>query len=175
MSGKGKMNSKLEKRINEQMNAEFYSAYLYLSMSAYCQCLNLSGFANWMYVQFQEEHSHAIRIYRYLNERGGRVELGAVEKPPAEWDGIIEVFRAVCAHEEEVSELINDLVDLAIEEKDHATVSMLNWYVDEQVEEVATASDLVAQLEMIEGKGPALLMLDRELRQRHFVEEARKK
>ena len=165
------MNAKVEKKINEQINAELYSAYLYLSMSAYCESLNLSGFANWMYVQFQEENSHAMKFYRYLNERGGRVELSAIEKPPASWGNVIEVFREVYAHEVKVTGLINELVDLAIQEKDHATVNMLQWYVDEQVEEEANASDLVAQLEMIEGKGSALLMLDRELKQRVFVDE----
>ena len=165
------MNAKVEKKINEQINAELYSAYLYLSMSAFCESLSLSGFANWMYVQFQEENSHAMKFYRYLNERGGRVELEAIEKPPASWDNVIEVFREVYAHEQKVTALINDLADLAIQERDHATVNMLQWYVDEQVEEEANASDLVAQLEMIEGKGSALLMLDRELKQRVFVDE----
>lgn len=165
------MNSKVEQKINEQINAELYSAYLYLSMAAYCESINLGGFANWMYVQYQEETSHAMKFYRYLNERGGRVSLAAIEKPQAEWKNVIDVFKEVYAHEQKVTALINDLVDLAIQEKDHATANMLQWYVDEQVEEEANASDLVAQLEMINGQGSALLMLDRELKQRTFVDE----
>lgn len=164
------INEKVERKINEQINAELYSAYLYLSMSAYCQSINLAGFANWMYVQYQEETSHAMKFYRYLNERGGKVVLTAIDKPQTEWKNVVDVFKNVYEHEQKVTGLINALVDTATAEKDHATVNMLQWYVAEQVEEEANASELVAQLELIEGKGPALLMLDRELRQRVFVD-----
>jgi len=164
------MNTKVEKKLNEQINAELYSAFLYLSMAAYCQSLNLSGFANWMYVQYQEETAHAMKFYRYLNERSGKVVLEAIAKPPVEWKNVIDVFRNVYEHEQKVTGLINALVDVASEERDHATVNVLQWYVAEQVEEEANASDLLAQLEMIEGKGPALLMLDRELKLRVFVD-----
>ena len=164
------INDKVERKINEQINAELYSAYLYLSMSAYCQSINLAGFANWMYVQYQEETSHAMKFYRYLNERGGKVVLTAIDKPQTEWKNVVDVFKNVYEHEQKVTGLINALVDTATAEKDHATVNMLQWFVAEQVEEEANASELVAQLELIEGKGPALLMLDRELKQRVFVD-----
>lgn len=164
------INDKVERKINEQINAELYSAYLYLSMSAYCQSINLAGFANWMYVQYQEETSHAMKFYRYLNERGGKVVLAAIDKPQTEWKNVVDVFKNVYEHEQKVTGLINALVDTATAEKDHATVNMLQWFVAEQVEEEANASELVAQLELIEGKGPALLMLDRELKQRVFVD-----
>jgi ferritin len=165
------INKKVEQKINEQINAELYSAYLYLSMAAYCESSNLPGIATWLYVQFQEETAHAMKFYRYLNERGWRVVLTAIDKPQSEWKDLIDVFKNVYEHEQKVTGLINDLVDVAAAEKDHATVNMLQWYVAEQVEEEANASGLLAQVEMIGGKGSALLMLDRELKQRVFIDE----
>ena len=166
------ISKKVEKELNKQINAELYSAYLYLSMSAYFEFENLKGFANWMRVQAQEELTHAMKIYDYLNERGGRVELAEVAAPKTSWQGVIEVFEDTYRHEQKVTKLINNLVDVAAEEKDYATVNFLQWFVSEQVEEEASSSAILEQLKLIDGKGPALLMIDRELKQRVFVPPA---
>jgi len=122
----------VEKALNDQINAEFYSAYLYLSMMAYFESVNLAGFATWMKAQTQEEIMHAMKMYDFVNERGGRVILQAIEAPPAEWDSPLAAFEAAYAHEQIVTGRINDLVNLAIEEKDHATNAFLQWFVNEQ-------------------------------------------
>lgn len=166
------LNKKIEKKINEQINEELFSAYLYLAMSAYCEDINLPGFANWMSVQFEEEQFHAMKFINYINERGGRVELEALEKPQVEWDNMIDVFEATLKHERHITSKINEIVDLAIEERDHATVSFLNWYVDEQVEEEDTAEGILDQLKMINGQGNGMLMLDREMAARTFTPPA---
>ena len=163
------LNKKLELELNKQVNAEFYSAYLYLSMSAFLATKNLSGFSNWMKVQFEEEQFHALKLYQYILDRGGRVELEIIEKPKTKWKNILNVFEEVLAHEEKVTSLINNLVDVAMQEKDHATVNMLQWFVAEQVEEEANVSDILDQLKLIEGKGSGLFMLDREAKQRIFT------
>jgi ferritin len=160
----------MEEAVNRQINAEFYSAYLYLSMAAYFEDRNLGGFANWMIVQAKEEKFHAMKLYRYLNERGGRVKLMTIEDPEFEWDSVLKVFEEAYAHEQKVTGMINDLVDLAISEKDHATRSMLQWYVDEQVEEEATAENIVERLKMIKDHSPSILMMDREMGSRSFNE-----
>ena len=167
------LSKKLEKELNEQINAEFWSAYLYLSMAAYFEDKNLSGFANWMKVQYQEEISHVMKFFDYINERGGRVELKPIEAVKTEWKDEIEAFEETFAHEQKVSALINNLVNIAIEEKDHATNNMLQWYVSEQVEEEANANDLLQQLKMLDGNKHGLLMLDRELKQRTFIDETK--
>lgn len=166
------LNKKLELELNKQVNAEFYSAYLYLSMSAFLATKNLSGFSNWMKVQFEEEQFHALKLYQYILDRGGRVELEIIEKPKTKWKNILNVFEEVLAHEEKVTSLINNLVDVAMQEKDHATVNMLQWFVAEQVEEEANVSDILDQLKLIEGKGSGLFMLDREAKQRIFTPPA---
>ncbi len=163
------MKQRLADIINAQVNAEFYSAYLYLSMSAYFADKNLPGFANWMRVQFEEEQFHALRFYDYVSERGGRVALRAFESPKTEWTSIIEVFEDVLKHEQHVTNLINNLVDVAIEEKDHASNSFFKWFVDEQVEEEANVEAILSQLKLINGEGNGILMLDRELATRVFV------
>jgi ferritin len=162
----------MEEALNEQVNAELYSAYLYLSMESYFKAQNLNGFANWMRIQTQEEVSHAMKIYDFINERGGRVLLKAIEGPATEWDSALTVFNAVYAHEQKVTSLINNLVDLAIKEKDHATNSFLQWFVNEQVEEEASADAIVQQLKMMEKAPGGMFMLDRELRQRVFTPPA---
>jgi len=163
------LSSKVEKALNLQLNAEMYSAYLYLSMSAFCASRNLSGFANWMRVQFEEEQAHALKLYQYILDRDGRVILSTIETPPYEWKDIIDVFEKVQDHEGTVTASINNLLDLALEEKDHATATMLQWFVTEQVEEEANVSDLLDQLKLVEGKGAGLFMLDREAKSRQFV------
>ncbi len=168
------MNEKVQKAINDQINAELYSAYLYLAMSAYFHSTNLSGFANWVRVQALEEETHAGRFFDYVNERGGRVILGEIEKPPVEWKSPLDAFEAIYAHEQKVTGLINDLVDLALKEKDHATYNMLQWFVSEQVEEESSADEIVQKLKLIGSEGSGLFMIDQELAQRVFTMPATK-
>ncbi len=161
---------KVEETINKQINAEFWSAYLYLSMSAYYASIGLSGFANWMRIQWQEEVAHALKFFDYLNERGGSPILAAIGDVPKKWDSPLLAFEEVQKHEQHVTALINSLMDVAIEEKDHATKSMLQWYIDEQVEEEANAQAIIDSLRLVGGKGDGLLLLDRELKLRVFVD-----
>jgi ferritin len=163
---------KMEKAINEQINAELYSAYLYLSMVAYFESVNLRGCATWMRAQTQEEIVHAMKMYDFINERGGRVILKAIETPPSEWDSALAAFEAAYAHEQIVTGRINDLVNLAVEEKDHATNAFLQWFVNEQVEEETSADNVVQNLKMAQDAPGALFMLDRELGQRVFTPPA---
>lgn len=156
--------------INEQINAEYYSAYLYLSMSAYMTEQGLEGAANWMHVQYQEEVTHMMKFYNYLLERGGRVVLMAIEAPPVEWNSPLHVFEETLKHEEHVTSLINRLVDLSIEYRDHATTNFLQWYVAEQVEEEANANNILAKMKMVERSSDGIYMLDKELGQRVFVD-----
>jgi ferritin len=157
------ISDKMEKALNAQINAELYSAYIYLSMAAYFESRDLPGMATWMTSQAQEEVAHAMKIYQHIVERGGRISLAAIDGPPTEWGSPAAVFEAAYKHEQLVTKLIHDLVALSIEEKDYASKSMLDWFVDEQVEEEASASAIVAKLQMIGDHGPALLMLDHEL------------
>lgn len=163
---------RMEEELNKQINAELFSAYLYLSMSAYAETKNMSGFANWLRVQAEEEQFHAMKMFGYVNERGGTVVLEAIEKPETAWGGFVEVFEEVYKHEQKVTTLINNLVEVAMEEKDHATFNFLQWFVEEQVEEEANASGLLEQLKFIDGKGSGLFMMDRELKTRVFTPPA---
>ncbi len=162
------LSPEMEEALNQQINAEFYSAYLYLAMAAYFESLNLSGFANWMTVQAQEELTHGIRFYDFVYERGGRVALAAVEAPPKSWDSPLAAFEGAYEHECKISSMINNLVNLALEEKDHATNNFLQWFVSEQVEEEASADGVVQKLKLIGDHGNGMFMLDRELGQRVF-------
>lgn len=157
---------KIEEVINQQINAELYSGYLYLSMASYFESKNLNGFANWMHVQNLEEQSHAMKFYQYLNERGGRVKLMPIDGPKLEWKSPIEAFEDAYEHEQKVTAMINNMVEIAWAEKDHATYNMLQWFVDEQVEEEATVDSIVQKIKMLGGDGPGLFMIDRELKQR---------
>jgi ferritin len=163
------LNDKMQEALNSQINAEIYSSYLYLSMSAYFESINLSGFASWMRAQAQEEMVHAMKFYDYVNERGGRVILGPIEAPPSEWESAVAVFDATYKHEQKVTGLINDLVDLAIEEKDHATNNLLQWFVSEQVEEEASASGVLNKAKLTGDAPGGLFMLDQELGARVFT------
>ncbi|MBN1253396.1 MAG: ferritin [Bacteroidales bacterium] len=163
------LNKRLETELNKQLNAEFYSAYFYLSMSSFLANINLNGFANWMKVQFEEEQFHALKFYQYIIDRGGRVVLDKIEAPQIEWKNVIDVFESVLKHEQKVTSLINNLVDIAYVEKDHATLAQLQWFVTEQVEEEANVNDILDQLKMIDGKGAGLFMLDREMKLRKFT------
>lgn len=163
------INKKVEDAINKQINAELYSAYLYLSMNSYYHSINLPGFANWMRVQALEEFTHADKFYSFLVSRNGRVRLAAVDAPPTEWKSPLAAFEEVLKHEQKVTALINGLVDLSLKEKDHATNSMLKWFVDEQVEEESNAENLIGQLKLMGDSGHGLYMLDKELATRVFV------
>ena len=157
------MNPKVEKALNEQIHAEFFSFYLYLSVASYFTGNHLDGFAHWMRIQAQEEFGHAMKLFDYLNERGGKVELLPLDGPTREWASPSVAVETVLNHERAISERINRLVDLATAENDHATTVMLHWYVSEQVEEEATADTLYHQVKMVESSPHGLLMIDREL------------
>ena len=166
------INEKLQAALNDQINAELYSSYLYLSMSAYFESQDLPGFANWMRVQAKEEDFHVQKFFDYVIERGGRVELEAIDKPRTEWGSALEAFEEALAHEQSITARINELVELAIEQKDRATQSFLQWFVDEQVEEEASADQVVKSLRLGAGQPVAMLMLDRELGARTFTAPA---
>jgi ferritin len=166
------LDPKMEKAINKQIVAELYSAYLYLSMSSYLESEGLGGLASWMRVQFQEEQFHAMKMFDYVVERGGRVKLGAIEEPPSEWDSPLAVFEHTLEHERKVTGLINKLVDLARSTSDYATDDFLRWFVTEQVEEESTADDIRGKLKLVGDNGQGLLMLDKELGARVFTPPA---
>lgn len=165
-----KINKKVEDAINKQVNAELYSAYLYLGMSSKCSELNLKGFANWFYVQAQEEMTHAMKFYKFVLERGGHPVMTAIEGVPTDWKSPLAMFEAAYEHEQKVTALINNIMDIALAERDHATASMLNWFVDEQVEEEANSSEIAEKLKLIGPSKDGLLMLDKELSTRVFVD-----
>jgi ferritin len=156
----------LQDAINEQINKELYSSYLYLSMAAHFEAANLPGFAHWMRVQYQEEVAHAMKFFDFLNDRGGKVVLKAIDQPQTEWKTSLEIFEMVYEHEQLVTGLINKLYELALKEKDYPTQVLLHWYIDEQVEEEKNASVIVDQLKLIEARGTAVLMLDKQLGKR---------
>ncbi len=160
---------KLEQAINDQINKELYSSYLYLSMSAYAFSIDLPGFGAWYHVQAQEELAHTMKLFDYLVERDGRPTMAPVDGPPTQWESPIHVFEETLKHEQFVTERINNLMDVAIEVRDHAARSFLQWFVDEQVEEEANVGSVLAQLKMVNGEGHGLLLLDRELGARTFV------
>ena len=160
------MNSKIESAFNEQLNAELFSSYLYLSMAAYFESQNLKGMAGWMRMQAIEEHMHAMKFFDFINECGGRVTLAKIQEPKTEWSSSLDVFEDTCEHESKVTSLINDLVDLAIKEKDHAANAFLQWFITEQIEEEATAQEIRDKLKLIGDNPVALFMIERELGQR---------
>jgi ferritin len=160
------LSEKMENALNGQLNAEMYSGYMYLSMNAYFKSINLDGFANWMYYQAQEELAHAMKFYEFIISRGGRVKLAQIDAPPDTWDSPLAVFEATLGHEQKVTGLINDLVEKALEEHDHASNIFLQWFVSEQVEEEESVGGVLEQLKLMgEAKG-GLFMMDRELAKR---------
>ncbi|WP_315302951.1 ferritin [Tannerella forsythia] len=161
-------NKKIETAINDQINAELWSAYLYLSMSAYCYDNGYNGVANWYQVQFKEEQDHAMILFNYVISRGGRVTLKPIEAVPTQWDSLLNSFEETLKHERIVTGLINDLYTLALQESDYATQSMLKWFIDEQVEEEEAALDIINNLKMIKDNGYGLYMLDKELSGRTY-------
>ena len=163
------LGQKMQDALNEQINAETYSAYLYLSMAAYFEEQGLPGMANWMTVQAQEEMVHAMKFYNFIIERNGRVILTALEGPGTEWDSALAAFDAAYGHECKVTARINGLVDLAIAEKDHAANAFLQWFVTEQVEEEASTLDVAQRLKLAGSAPGALFMTDKELAARVFT------
>lgn len=164
------ISKRMQTAIDEQINAEFWSAYLYLSMSAYFERQNLKGFANWMKVQYQEEMTHAVKFFDYVHSRGGQVTLKPIAAVDTDWKNAIEVFSETLKHEQLVTALINNLANIAVEEKDHATNTMLQWFIAEQVEEEGNDEQILVQLKMIGDNGYGMLMLDKELATRVFVD-----
>lgn len=154
---------KMEKALNAQVNAEVASAYLYVSMAAWLDANDLPGSAHWMKVQAEEELEHAKKIYDYIDDRGGKTVFGAIAAPKSEWKDVVELFEEVLAHEQTVTSLIYDLVDLAIGTKDHATVNMLNWFLSEQVEEEKSATDVLKKFKKMGTSPIALNHIDKEL------------
>jgi len=164
------LKQKMQDALNEQINKELYSSYLYYSMSAYAQSIGLPGIANWMKIQAQEELTHANKFFYYVHERNGKVLLKPIDAVDTEFGSVIELFERVLEHEEYVTSLVNGLVDISIEVSDHATRSFLMWFVDEQVEEEANVSEIIDNLKMVEGKGQGLFMIDKDLGARVFVD-----
>lgn len=163
------ISSSMEKALNGQINAEFFSSYLYLSMEAYFKSVGLAGFATWMRVQVQEELFHAMKFYGYLGERGGRVALAAIAQPEPSWDSPLKAFEHIQAHEKKVTLLIEELLELAIKKKDHATQIFLQWFVSEQVEEEASVGAIVDRLRLVGKDTSGLFFLDAELAKRVFT------
>ena len=160
------LGKRMQDAINEQINAELYSAYLYLSMAAYTEAANLPGFAHWMRAQANEEVEHALKFFKYVGERGGRVVLKAIEQPQVEWTSPLHAFEHTLEHERKVTGLINGLYEVALEEKDYASQMLLHWYIEEQVEEESNAEQIVAALKMVGETPQGLLMVDRQLASR---------
>jgi ferritin len=156
----------IQNAINEQIKHELASGYLYLAMAAHFEEANLPGFAAWMRKQSGEEQGHAMKFYDYLIDRGGRVELKALEQPPKEWKNAMAVFENVLAHEQKVTGLIHKLYELAVKENDYGTQVHLQWFITEQIEEEKTAALVLEQLKMIEDRGTAILFLDKQLAKR---------
>ena len=160
------LTEKMQTALNGQLNAELYSSYLYLSMNAYFKSVNLDGFANWMYYQSQEELEHSLKFYDFIIQRGGKVQLQQIEAPTGEWSSPLAVFEATLEHEQKVTGLINDLVDVAHEERDHASNIFLQWFVSEQVEEEENVGGVLEQLKLMGDAKGGLFMIDRELAKR---------
>ena len=163
------LSEKMQNALNAQINAEMWSAYLYLSMSMAAADKGLKGMANWFAVQFKEEQDHAQIIINYILSRGGRVLLAPIDAVETEWEAPIDMFEQTLTHEQKVTSMINDLYNLAIEEKDHATRSMLTWFVDEQVEEEDSAREIIDQLRMIDCNKLGLYMIDKEMATRTYT------
>jgi ferritin len=160
----GRMLSReIYKALNDQVTHEFYASHLYLAMSAYFESQNLPGFARWMRIQSEEERGHAMRFFDYITDRGNSAELQAIAQPPSEFQSPLDVFQQALAHEQRVTALIHKIYELALNESDYATQTMLHWFITEQVEEEKTASQIIEQLKLTGGQSTALLLLDREL------------
>jgi ferritin len=160
----------LQNALNEQINKEFFSEYQYLQMVAYFEDIELKGFANYFHVQAQEEHFHAMKLFNFVIDLGGKVKLEVIDAPKSTFESIVQVIEISLEHERFISDSINKLVDKAVIENNHAVVSFLKWYVDEQVEEESNVTNLLAKVKLVNGEGQGLLMLDNELAQRKYTE-----
>lgn len=160
------ISEKMQEALNEQVNKEFYSAYMYLAMSAYCDTMGLPGFSRWMRMQYEEESLHVTKMFDYILDQGGQIHLKVIDEPPKEYGTPLDVFETTLKHEQYVTSLIHKLMGLAIEERDYATQTFLQWYITEQVEEESNVNDVLAPLRMVgEDKG-GLMMIDQQLAQR---------
>jgi len=157
------ISKKMAEAINAQMVREMYSAYLYMQMSAFSNNLGLKGFANWLMVQYHEEMFHAMKMFEYLQRQAYAVKIGTIDEPPTKWETPLHMFEKVLEHEQKVTKWINELVDQAIAEKDHASHIFLQWYVTEQIEEEENDNDIIAQLKLIKDNVQGLMMLDKDL------------
>lgn len=166
------LSKKMEEALNAQINAELWSAYLYLSMAAYAHGNGYPGIGNWFQVQFQEEQDHAKILFNYIIQRDGHVTLKAIDAVPTDWESLLSLFEDTLAHEQKVTGLINNLFALSTAENDFATQSMLKWFIDEQVEEEETAKNIIDNLKMINNNGYGIYMLDKELGARSYVQAA---
>lgn len=162
------LSPKIEKALNDQLNFEYYSAFIYLSMAACLERKGLPGFSNWMRIQFQEEQAHADKFYHHILERGGTVTLGKMNAPQVDWPSVLSAFEDALGHEQMVTSRINDLMSLALDEKDHASAMFLQWFVTEQVEEEATADEVIQKLKLASESKAALFMMDSEMSTRVF-------
>ncbi len=160
---------KIQDALNDQINAELYSSYLYYAMAGYYESIDLPGHASWMRVQAQEELFHVNKFYSYIVEKDGRIDMKPIDGPPNEWESAVDAMTKAHEHEHIVSDRINKLVDLARDESDHATYNFLQWFVDEQVEEEASTQDAVRKLKMVGTDGAGLYMVDNEMAARAFV------
>jgi len=163
------LKERIEQELNKQLNREFFSSYLYMSMAAYFQSVDLLGFANWMQIQAKEELVHAEKFYNFIQERGARVTLEQIEKPQTEWTSPLAAFEDSYAHELHITASINELVNIALEEKDHATNIFLQWFVTEQVEEESNAVEVIRKLKLMKDAPGGMFMLDKELAMRTLV------
>jgi ferritin len=159
----------MEAKMNEQLNKEMFSAYLYMAMSSHCEQLGLKGFAKWFMAQYHEEMYHAMKFYEFIHRRGGRVSLTAIDAPPSDFKTPLDLFQRTLAHEQFVTRSINELMESAIAEKDHASQIFLQWFVTEQVEEEENDNDIIHQLQLIKDHPHAVMMLDRELAARQVT------
>ncbi len=166
------LNKKIEEALNAQINAEMWSAYLYLSMAAFCHANGNPGMGHWFEVQFQEEQDHAKILFNYVIQRNGKVDLKAIKEVPTTWESVLDVFESTLKHEQTVTALINNLFALTTQENDYATQSMLKWFIDEQVEEEENATNIIDNLKMIKDNGYGLYMLDKELGARTYTQAA---
>ena len=163
------MSRNLYNAINDQINAELWSAYLYLSMSMDCEANGYKGIANWFYVQFQEEQAHARIFMNYLNSRGEKVVLLPIAEVKTEWDAVLDMFKDTFNHEQKVTSMINNIAAIAEQDRDYATVNRIAWFIDEQVEEEESAREMISTFEAVEGNKYGMYMLDKELATRAYV------
>jgi ferritin len=157
------INDKMQKAFNEQINAELYSSYIYLSMSAYCESANYKGFAEWFRLQAEEEKEHAYKLMNHMYDRGGKVKLKAIEEPPVDFKSLKEIFEMTLEHERKVTGLIHKLYKLALDEDDYPAQNLLKWFIDEQVEEEASAEDILNQINMVDARPGNLFYIDRHI------------